>query len=105
MSTQMIEIIPNPTPSSGQPGAFAPQAAVSYAYDTITWHNCDSQAHWPAPGASNPTGWFKYQIPPGGTSDTLAPGPNSTPTAPYTLNYVCANHPEETGTITVNPQQ
>jgi plastocyanin len=24
---------------------------------------------------------------------------------PYTLNYVCALHPDETGTITVNPQQ
>ncbi len=24
---------------------------------------------------------------------------------PYTLDYVCALHPEETGTITVNPQQ
>lgn len=24
---------------------------------------------------------------------------------PYTLNYVCALHPAETGTITVNPQQ
>jgi hypothetical protein len=23
---------------------------------------------------------------------------------PYTLNYVCALHPAETGSITVNPQ-
>jgi hypothetical protein len=77
---------------------------VCCAYDTITWRNDDSEAHWPAPDAATPTGWFQFQIPPGGTSDTLAPGPNNPPTSPYTLNYVCVNHPKETGTITVNPQ-
>lgn len=105
MSTQMIEIKTNPTPTPSQPAVFDPKAAVSYAYDTITWHNGDSAAHWPAPNASNPTGWFQFQIPAGGTSDTLSPGPNTTPATPYTLNYVCANHPDEKGTITVNPQQ
>lgn len=106
MSTQMIEIKCNPTPTPSQPAVFDPQAAVSYAYDSITWHNGDSQPHHPTPNASNPTAWFDYQIPAGATSDTLAPGPNTTtPSAPYTLNYVCAIHPDETGQITVNPQQ
>ena len=104
MSTQTIEIVTNPIPTAGQPGAFTPKAAVCCAYDTITWHNADSQAHWPAPDAATPTGWFQYQIPPGGTSDTLAPGPNNPPANPYTLNYVCVNNPKETGTITVNKQ-
>ena len=106
MSTQTIEIIPNPTPSSSQPAVFDPQAAVTYAYDTLTWHNGDTQPHHPAPDASTPNGWFEYQIPAGATSDTLSPGPNTdTPDAPYVLYYVCAIHPDETGQITVNPQQ
>jgi plastocyanin len=104
MSTQMIEIIPNPTPTPSQPAVFNPRAAVANAYDTITWHNGDTQPHQPAPNASTPNGWFDYQIPAGATSDTLTPGPNTTtPSAPYVLNYVCAIHPNETGQITVNP--
>ena len=106
MSTQVIEIKPNPTPTPTQPALFDPQAAVTYAYDTLTWHNADTQPHHPAPDASTPDEWFQYQIPAGATSDTLSPGPNTdTPDAPYVLNYVCAIHPEETGQITVNPQQ
>ncbi len=105
MSTQTIEIVTNPIPSVGQPGAFEPQAAVCCAYDTISWHNADTEAHQPTPDAADPTAWFDFQIPAGGTSDTLAPGPNTTtPGAPYVLNYVCAIHDKETGTITVNPQ-
>lgn len=103
MSTQMIQITPNPTPTPSQPARFA--AATATAGDTVTWHNGDTHAHWPAPNASTPTGWFPFQIPAGATSDTLALGPNTTPNQTYTLNYVCANHPSETGTITVKPQQ
>ncbi|MGH9873151.1 MAG: cupredoxin domain-containing protein [Pyrinomonadaceae bacterium] len=106
MSTQMIEIRTNPIDTPGQPAVFDPRDAVTYAYDTITWHNGDAEPHHPTPDASTPNAWFEYQIPPGGTSDTLAPGPNTTtPGKPYTLNYVCSIHPKETGTITVNPQQ
>jgi len=106
MSTQTIEIITNPTPSPSQPGFFDPQEAVTYAYDTLTWHNGDTQPHHPAPDAATPNGWFEYQIPAGATSDTLSPGPNiTTPSDPYVLNYVCSIHPDETGQITVNPQQ
>ena len=102
MSTQMIEISPNSTPTPSQPAVFA--AATAHTGDTVTWHNDDSHAHWPAPSASNKTGWFPFQIPAGATSDTLALGPNNPANQPYTLSYVCANHPNETGKITVNPQ-
>ena len=102
MSTKMIEIKPNPTPTPSQPAVFA--AATANAGDTVTWHNGDTKAHWPAPSATNKTGWFPFQIPAGATSDTLALGPNTIVGQPYTLNYVCANHPSETGKITVNPQ-
>lgn len=102
MSTQVIQIKPNPTLTPGQPAVFT--AATANAGDTVTWHNGGTQAHWPAPSASNKTGWFPFQIPAGATSDTLALGPNTPPSQPYVLNYVCANHPSETGKITVNPQ-
>jgi hypothetical protein len=104
MSTE-IEINPNPTPTPAQPAVFDPQDAVTYAYDAVIWHNSDSVAHLPAPSAANPNGWFSDELAPGDTSDTITPGPNTTPSEPYTVNYVCANHPEEKGTITVYPQQ
>jgi plastocyanin len=191
MSTKSIQIQKNPNPTPGQPAVFSPKVVVANAGDNMTWHNADQQDHWPAPSASNPTGWFPYQIPRGSESRgdlalganflnvtaatsadpvvfTLngpapatgapvtitykapkapappAPAPPPSPWAvvkgsfvatnmgpnscsipidssgfgpfssasgtlaialPYTLNYVCALHPAETGTITVNPQQ
>jgi plastocyanin len=183
MSTQQIQIQPNPVKSSTQPGVFNPQAIIVNAGDNLTWVNNDKHDHWPAPSADNQTGWFAFQIPPHSPSSDLALGPNplnvttvsnaspasltvsgtapetgvtvklgynnpstGSPSAawkaavngksfvvtnigagavtipldtsalgpivgsitmfvPYTLNYVCALHPAETGTITVNPQQ
>ena len=188
MSTKSIQIQKNTTPTPKQPGEFAPKNLVANTGDNVTWHNADSQDHWPAPSATNPTGWIQYKIPPGGesrgevalaknnfnvtaatnanplvltlngpappsgTSVTIAyaapkpappapspwaavkgtfvatnVGPNScsipldsssfgpfsaasgtltvTVLAAYTLKYLCALHPDETGTITVNPQQ
>lgn len=108
MSTILIEIKPNPIPTPTQPAVFEPQATTVNAYDTVTWHNGDTQPHWPAPIVNNAVqkkGWFDYQIPAGGTSDTLAPGPNQTnPTANYVLKYACGLHPGETGQITVKPK-
>ncbi len=115
MSTIMIQIKPNPNPTPTQPAVFAAppdppgsNMANVYAYDTVTWHNGDTQAHYPAPivkGSVQANGWFDYQIPAGGTSDTLAPGPNpKDPTADYVLKYACALHPGETGQITVKPK-
>lgn len=41
----------------------------------------------------------------GSTFGPLSAAPGTLSIAlPYTLNYVCALHPDETGTITVNPQ-
>jgi plastocyanin len=184
MSTKSIQIQTNPTPTPSQPAVFSPRVVVANAGDNLTWHNADQQNHWPAPSASNPTGWVQFQIPPDGVSRgdvalarnlvtvtaatsanpvvltvngtapasgtpvliTYTPpkppapsspwaavkgpfvvtnlGPNScsipidgsgfgafssssgtiTIAIPYTLNYLCALHPAETGTITVNPQ-
>lgn len=105
MSTQTIEIIPNPTPTVEQPAVFDPSEAVSYAYDSIAWHNGDTNPHWPAPTAApaDQNAWFDYQIVPGATSPaSLSPQPTITA---YVLSYVCSLHPDETGQITINPQQ
>ena len=186
MSTKSIQIQTNPAPTPTQPAVFAPSAVVANAGDNLTWHNADSQDHWPAPSASHPADWIQYKIPPNSESrgdvalaknvvsvtaatntnpivltfnspspasgspvtiayaapkpapptpspwsavkgalvatktganscsvpiDGSAFGPFSaasgtlTIALPYTLNYVCALHPAETGTVTVNPQQ
>lgn len=191
MSTKSIQIQKNPHPTPSQPAMFSPSVVVANAGDNMTWHNADHQDHWPAPSASNPTGWIQFRIPSGSESRgdvalasnvvgvtaatnanpvvlTLngpapatgapvtiaykapaapappAPAPPPSPWAivkgpfvasnlgpdtcsipidssgfgpfspasgtltialPYTLNYLCALHPAETGTITVNPQQ
>ena len=64
MSTQSIQIQKNPTPTPGQPAIFSPGVVVANAGDNMTWHNADQRDHWPAPSASNPTGWLQFQIPP-----------------------------------------
>jgi hypothetical protein len=108
MSTQMIQIVPDSSPTPTQQALFYPQAAVAAPYDTIAWHNGDTQPHYPAPivnGSVVKTGWFDYQIPAGGTSDTLSPGPNmANLKAEYVLQYACALHPGETGQITIRPK-
>lgn len=105
MSTQTIQIIPNTPLTADQPAKFDPNEAVTYAYDSIAWHNGDTNPHWPAPSAApaDQKEWFDYQIVPGATSPaSLSPQATS---AAYVLNYVCFLHPDETGQITVNPQQ
>src|SRR5580658_9485019 len=86
MSTQSIEIKTNPTSTPGQPAVFSPQGAVAFAGDNITWRNNDRTDHWPAPSASNKTGFIEYQIPPNNSSrGDLALGPN-------TVNVVTASN-------------
>lgn len=82
----------------GSPATFDPQTQSAQVNDSIYWYNSDkSQAHWPAPSTANPTGFMDYQIAPGSSSSQIS----LNPPAPYTLNYVCALHPGETGVIKV----
>src|SRR5258708_18150148 len=76
MSTQVIQIQKNSTPTPLQPAVFDPQAAVANAGDTITFNNADSQAHWPAPSAANQTGFFPFEIIAGAQSGNLGLAPN-----------------------------
>jgi plastocyanin len=82
----------------GTSATFDPATLTAQVNDSVYWQNTDTtQAHWPAPSASNPKGWLDYQVPPGGVSTQIS----LNPPAPYTLNYVCALHPGETGVIKV----
>lgn len=86
------------TIQAGTPAVFDPNPMTAKVNDSVFWYNSDqSQAHWPAPSATNPTGWLDYQIAPDGESDQIS----FDPPAPYTLNYVCALHPGEKGQINV----
>jgi plastocyanin len=83
---------------AGTPAVFDPNSVTVKVNDSVFWYNGDlKQAHWPAPSAANPTGWLDYQIAPDGESNQIS----FDPPAPYTLNYVCALHPGETGQIKV----
>ena len=89
------------TIKSGNPATFDPNPLTAHANDNVFWYNSDqTNAHWPAPSAAQKTGWFDYQIPPGAQSNQIALPPMSPPAA-YTLNYVCALHPNEKGQIEV----
>ncbi|GEM_PF-4142183 len=76
---QQIKIVPNTPPTQTQPGKFTPQTANSYAGDSITWFNGDSQPHWPAPSVANKTAWVRQEIQPGTPGNgALAPMKNTT---------------------------
>jgi hypothetical protein len=85
---------------AGKPATFDPSPLTARVNDSISWYNGDqSLPHWPAPSASNPKGFMDFQIAPDGQSTQIS----LNPPAPYTLNYVCALHPGETGQIKVIP--
>jgi hypothetical protein len=89
------------TIKSGDPATFDPNPLTAHANDNVFWYNSDqTNAHWPAPSAAEKTAWFDYQIPPNAQSNQIALPPMSPPAA-YTLNYVCALHPNENGQINV----
>lgn len=83
--------------NAAQPAVFDPNPLTVNVNDSVFWSNGDKIAHWPAPSAANPKGWLAYQIVPGGQSNQIS----LNPPGPYTLNYVCALHPSETGQIKV----
>jgi plastocyanin len=93
----------------GQPQArFNPQSLTVAAGDIIYWRNNDGIPHWPAPSVANKTSWMDFQIPgklpdqPAPTSQqavSFSPPPNNQPPQ-IIYTYVCALHPDETGSIT-----
>jgi hypothetical protein len=82
---------------AGTPATFDPTPLNANAGDSVFWSNDDKVAHWPAPNTNNQPAWLDFQVAPGGVSAQI--GLN--PPGPYTLNYICKLHPNETGQIKV----
>lgn len=82
---------------AGTPAVFDPNPQTAFVNDSVFWFNDDQEAHWPAPSASNPTGFIDYQIPPNTSSNQISFSKTQT------ISYVCINHPGETGQIIVKP--
>ncbi|HEY7406480.1 MAG TPA: hypothetical protein VIB39_23330 [Candidatus Angelobacter sp.] len=80
--------------------SFSPTKQQALVGDLISWANNDkADSHWPAPiegGKINKTGWFDQAIPPNASSKGTV-----SPSAPGTLSYGCALHPDELGSIEV----
>lgn len=90
-----IKNLPGAQPGTPQ-AQFAPGKMTLGVNEAFVWSNLDVAAHLPAPSASNPNGWFGSPIQPGQKSPIFyftQSNPN--------LTYVCALHPNETGTIVV----
>lgn len=86
-----------PGAQSGTPqAAFAPANMSLGVNEAFVWSNNDVAAHLPAPSASQPNAWFSSPIQPGQKSPVFYFKQSQ---AKFT--YVCALHPNETGTIVV----
>jgi plastocyanin len=94
MSIFRIEI------KAGQPATFNPTSQTVVVNDSVFWFNSDpTQAHWPAPKSGPKTGFMQFQIAPNSPSAQVSFG------VPTTIDYVCAIHPNETGTIVVKSRK
>ena len=81
---------------AGNPAVYNPNPQTVYVNDSVFWFNSDpNEAHWPAPSASNPTGFMANQIPPNTSSDQVGFG------AVQSISYICINHEGERGQINV----
>ena len=86
---------------------FDPTPKLVNFNDTVTWRNNDpTEAHWPAPvpasgGQFDPSGWLPSQILAGGTNFQALTFGSANTSVDQTIQYVCANHQNEKGTIIV----
>jgi len=90
-----IKGVPGAQPGAAQ-ASFAPVNTTLAANEGFIWTNTDAVAHWPAPSQQQKTAWLQQAVQPGQKS-TIVSFTQSSPK----FTYVCALHPNETGTITV----
>src|SRR5260370_7928287 len=66
--------------------------------DLVFWYNGDSEAHFPIPGCG------ALRVAPGQSTkaNPYQGFPDTTPDLPLTINYTCAIHPAESGTMVVS---
>lgn len=84
------------TIKAGDPATYDPNPQIVYVNDSVFWFNGDpNEAHWPAPSASDPTGFMANQVAPNSSSDQVGFG------EVQTIPYICINHKGESGQIIV----
>jgi len=97
-----ININSIPGAKTGDPqvaqAAFAPPKPTFQVNELFIWSNNDVVAHWPAPSLSQKTAWLTQEIKAGQTSPAIS---IKQATGTGGQAYICANHPNETGTIVV----
>jgi hypothetical protein len=74
-------------------GGWSPPTTVNQS-DLVFWFNDDKQTHYPIPRCE------QLHVDPGQTTPAYQPIPQ--PALPVTIDYGCALHPKESGTLTVN---
>ncbi len=90
-----ININTNPGAAASDPQAkFAPAKPTFQVNELFIWSNNDVVDHWPAPSLQQKTAWMSQAIQPGQTSQPISIGQ-----ANAGIAYICAIHPNETGTI------
>jgi len=83
-------------PTDPQVG-FAPLNMTVSVNECFIWINNDVNAHWPMPSGGPQTAWLPQAIQPGKNSAVVSIAqPN-----PTGITYVCALHPNETGTLKI----
>jgi plastocyanin len=87
---------PGAKPTDPQVG-FAPLNMQVAVNECFIWINNDVNAHWPAPSVAQKTAWLQQAIQPGQNSAVVSIA-QSNPTG---LPYICALHPNETGTLKI----
>ena len=82
--------------NAGSPATYDPNPQTVYVNDSVFWFNGDpNEAHWPAPSASDPTGFMANQIAPNSSSDQVGFG------EVQSISYICLKHTGESGEIDV----
>jgi plastocyanin len=94
--TWRINIKKNPKPPGPAVFEFDLSPQDVKVGDQVIWSNTDTLAHYPTP-VGQTYAFMPNQIAPGSTSPAFAPGTAAT------ITYTCAIHPEETGSLVVNP--
>jgi len=94
--------------AGGRDAAFTPQTITCWSGDHLTWANLTNEEHYPGVVNSDGTfvGFFPAPIKPGAVSTVFSPlaaVDKDNKLAPYTIQYICAMHRNEHGTIQVTP--
>lgn len=108
----IVDINKVEAPAPGAPAAaFDPhQLVAGQSGDFVIWRNNDpDQAHWPTQAGKPDNWWMDDQLPPFVAGQPAATSvavdlPNASKTADTIIDYVCAIHQAETGTIRI-PQK